>query len=138
MSRELGKKLHYAQIALAIIGLLSSLYLSYSAAFNVQVACPTTGVINCANVLSSQYAKIFGVPNGYLGVLFFIAVLGLIYLKKQEPLALLNAVGAGFVAYFLYAEYLIGSICIYCTLVHICTICLLAISVYELRGATGT
>ena len=133
-ARDLGKKLWCARIALAIIGLLSSIYLSYSAAFDVQVACPTTGIIDCGAVLNSVYAKTFGIPNGYLGVLFFAAVLALIYLKRPELLAALNAIGIGFVIYFVHAEYVLGSICIYCTIVHICTVALLAISVYELGG----
>jgi uncharacterized membrane protein len=133
-ARDLGKRLWYARIALAIIGLLSSVYLSYSAAFDVQVACPTAGVINCGAVLNSVYAKTFGIPNGYLGVLFFAAVLALIYLKRAEPLAVLNAIGIGFVIYFVHAEYVLGSICVYCTIVHICTAALLAISLYEISG----
>lgn len=131
---ELGKRLAYTRIAIAIIGLLASIYLAYSATFNVPVACPTGQLINCDAVLGSIYAKTSGIPNGYLGVAFFIAVLALVYFRKPEPLALLNAAGMGFVAYFLYAEYLIGSICIYCTIVHACTLALLLISVYELRG----
>ncbi len=133
-ARELGKRLSQARIALAIIGLLASIYLSYSAAFDVPVACPTVGILNCGSVLSSVYANTFGIPNGYLGVLFFLGVFVLIYLKKPAPLAALNAIGIGFVLYFIRAEYVLGSICIYCTLVHICTIALLAISIYEIGG----
>lgn len=133
-TRELSKKLAYARIAFVLIGLITSLYLAYSATFNMPVACPKGQFIDCASVLSSPYAKTFGVPNGYLGVLFFLAVLAFVYLKRAELLALLNALGMGFVIYFLYAEYMVGSICLECTLVHICTVALLLISLYEIGG----
>ncbi|MDE1855512.1 MAG: vitamin K epoxide reductase family protein [Candidatus Micrarchaeota archaeon] len=133
-TREIGRRLAYARILIALIGLVTSAYLAYTGTFNLPVACPEGQFINCAGVLGSVYAKTFGIPNGYLGVAFFLAVLALVYLKRPEYLALLNAAGMGFVAYFLYAEYLIGSICLYCTLVHLCTLALLVISVYELRG----
>ncbi|MDE1874331.1 MAG: vitamin K epoxide reductase family protein [Candidatus Micrarchaeota archaeon] len=134
-ARKLSNRLSLARIAIVVVGLLSSVYLAYSATFNVPVACPTTQLINCDAVLGSAYANTFGVPNGYLGIAFFLAVLALIYLKKPEPLALLNAAGIAFVAYFIYAEYRIGSICLYCTLVHVCTLALLAISLYEISGS---
>ncbi len=138
MARDLGKNLSRARIIIALIGLATSVYLALIATFGISAACPAGQIINCDAVLGSAYARTFGVPNGYLGIAFFIAALALIYLKKTEPLVLVNAVGSGFVAYFVYAEYMIGSICIYCTLVHICTLLLLAISLYELRGAKGT
>jgi len=133
-ARTLGIGLSRARIVLAVLGLLSSVYLSYSAAFNVAVACPTMGLLNCESVLSSQYASTFGIPNGYLGVIFFAAVLLLVRMKKPAYLAALNAIGMGFVLYFVRAEYLLGSICVYCTLVHVCTAALLLISLYEIGG----
>jgi len=133
-AKEFGKTLAYTRIVIAAIGLLTSAYLAIIATFNVPAACPNIGPISCETVLSSSYAKIFGAPNGYLGIAFFLIVLSLIYLNKPEYLALFNAVGIGFVIYFVYAEYRIGSICPYCTLVHACVLALLALSVYELRG----
>ena len=133
-AKELSRRVAYSRMAIAAIGLLTSIYLALAATFSITVACPAGQFINCDAVLGSVYAKTFGIPNGYLGIGFFLLVLALIYLRKPEYLVLLNAAGAGFVAYFIYAEYLIGSICIYCTLVHVCTIALLAISIYEISG----
>ncbi len=118
-------------LTIAIIGLLISVYLTiirYSSA--LPLACPNKGIINCANVLNSQYSTILGVPNAVLGMLFFIAEILVIlkYFGKEEML-LLNGIGIIFVAYFMLAEYVLGSICLFCTGVHISVIALLLISI---------
>ena len=132
--RELSKRIAYLRLAIAATGLLASIYLAVLAVFSLAPACPTGQLVNCENVLTSAYSKTFGIPNGFLGIGFFLVVLALVYMRKAEHLALFNAIGIGFVAYYVYAEYLIGSICIYCTLAHVCALALLIISVYELRG----
>lgn len=126
-------KLNAQKVALAIaaIGLLISIYLTiirYSSI--LPLACPDKGVIDCANVLNSQYSVIFGVPNAVLGLVFFIVDLYVIkkYFGKEEML-LVNAIGLVFVIYYMLAEYTLGSICIFCTGVHICVITLLIISI---------
>ena len=125
-----GSRLRTAAYAIGAIGLLISIYLvlvTYSAA---PLVCPDKGVINCENVLTSQYAKIFGVPNVLLGIVFFVAELAAIKLYfGKDQLIVYNALGIAFVAYYIFAEYMVGSICIFCTGVHICVLSLLLISI---------
>ena len=127
--RELGRRLVYARYALAAIGLALSVYLAF---FDTSVLCPNTGVLDCGKVLASSYATIFGIPNGYYGIVFFALVIVLAYLHKRGALVAVTTIGVGFVAYLVHAEYVLGSICLYCTGVHIVAIGLFLVSVHEL------
>ena len=118
-------------LAIAVIGLLISIYLTilrFSSLLPLE--CPDKGIIDCANVLNSQYSTILGIPNVLLGMAFFVVDIFVImkYFGKEEML-LVNGIGMAFVLYFILAEYVLGSICIFCTGVHLCIIALLIISI---------
>ena len=118
-----------AALAMSVIGIVISAYLTLIRYTSTPVACPDTGIINCGTVLSSQYSTIFGVPNAVLGIVFF--AIEIIFVYKyfgREQMLLLNGVGLAFVLYFISTEYVLKAICIYCTAVHLCVIGLLAIS----------
>ncbi len=118
-------------LAIAVIGLLISVYLTILRFSSIlPLECPDKGIIDCANVLNSQYSTILGIPNAVLGMVFFIVDIFVIarYFGKEEML-LVNGIGAVFVLYFIMAEYVLGSICIFCTGVHLCIIALLIISI---------
>ncbi len=119
-------------LILSIIGLAISIYLTLYHYFpSVPLACSNSGIINCANVLNSQYAFIFGLPVALYGIVFFIIEIVFLFAsKKGITLFVWNIIGLGFVIYFLYSEYKVGNICEYCTIVHIIVIALLASSVY--------
>ena len=64
--------------------------------------------------------------------MLFVAQLAVILvLKNNDAFIILGGIGLAFVAYFLYSEYKVGSICEYCTLVHICTLALFIIAVMQ-------
>lgn len=128
--RQLGRRLVYARYLLAAVGLVVSAYL----ALYTNVLCPSNGLLNCDKVLTSSYSVIFGIPNGYYGIAFFAIVLALAYLRRPGALIVVTAAGIGFVAYLVHAEYLLGAICLYCSVVHLMTVCLFLISLYELGG----
>ncbi|MHB1830744.1 MAG: vitamin K epoxide reductase family protein [Candidatus Micrarchaeaceae archaeon] len=123
-------KVKQVALAIAIIGLMISSYLTLTRYTSLSLACPDTGVINCANVLSSQYSTIFGIPNAVLGIVFFAIDAFVIwrYFGKDQMI-IINGVGLAFVLYYITAEFLLKSICIYCTGVHICVLALLSISI---------
>ena len=80
-------------------------------------------------MLTSQYAYILGIPVAVLGIFFFVAELAvLLALKNNDYFIMLSGIGMAFVFYYIYSEYRVGSICIYCTGVHICTLVLLLLS----------
>jgi uncharacterized membrane protein len=125
------QQLYYFSIFFTAVGLIVSVYLTIVHYYpSVPLVCSTTGIINCNNVLTSQYSVILGIPLAVLGVVFFLAELAVILiLKNNEAFIMLSGIGLAFVAYGIYSEYAVGSICEYCTTVHFCTIALFIIAV---------
>jgi uncharacterized membrane protein len=62
--------------AIAVLGALDTAYLTLVefSVFKEAAFCPTEGMINCQAVLSSQYAKVAGVPLSLFGCLAYIAI----------------------------------------------------------------
>lgn len=128
-------------IILSIIGLVISLYLTlYHYDSQIPLECPTRGIINCESVLNSSYAYLLGLPLALYGLAFFVLEFVVIWLENKEIMALYNAMGIGFVFYFIYSEALIGSICIYCTFVHVIVVILFIFGIYDIikKENTGT
>ena len=120
-------------IFFAVVGLIVSIYLTLVHYFPaVPLACSESGVINCENVLTSQYALILGIPVAVYGIAFFVAeLIAILFIKNNDYFLALSGIGIAFVGYFIYAEYMVKSICIYCTTVHICTLALLIIAIMQ-------
>lgn len=118
---------------IGVLGLLVAIYLTLYHYAGIPLVCSEQGVINCNSVLNSSYAILFGVPIAVYGVIFFMVELAVIHLagKKKDWVVLYNTLGLGFVAYLLYAEYMLGEICIYCTAIHIITLALFILSFFE-------
>lgn len=125
---------------LALAGLVAAAYLSYEhATGSTSLACPNTGRINCAKVTTSTYSAFLGVPVAYLGVVFF-AVMAVLtsppaWRTDVRPVAWARGVGVVggllFVLYLVFAElYEIGSICLWCTSVHVITLLLFGVVVF--------
>jgi uncharacterized membrane protein len=134
--------LQVTSMVLAVIGLAISAYETY-AHFNGNklAGCPTgTGTFNCAAVITSSQSMVFGViPVAILGLAFYVVAVPLFspwgwraQWRAVHQLRLASAiVGMGFVMYLIYAELQIGSICEYCTGVHIVTFLLFCITVFS-------
>ncbi|MDE1870486.1 MAG: vitamin K epoxide reductase family protein [Candidatus Micrarchaeota archaeon] len=116
------------QVALALLGLLISIYLTISHYFSaLPVYCPTVGVVDCGAVLSSSFATILGIiPSSSLGIVFFLIFIYLVLKRKSEDALYWNVIGFIFLFYFWYAEFVLGKICLYCTAIHLIVIVLLA------------
>lgn len=124
-----------AQYVLAVIGLSISIYLTLYHYAGVPLVCSNSGIIDCASVLNSQYAFVFGVPIAAFGIIFFVVEFAVLYLSNLDAILIWNLIGIGSVAYFIDIERLVGKICIWCTGVHVTVLLLLAISVYEVWKA---
>lgn len=133
-----NKKLNNWAFLFAGIGLLISIYLTITHYYpSVPLVCSTHGFIDCNNVLNSQYAIILGVPMAVMGIVFFLAEFFVIlFIKDNDFFIALGGVGLAVVAYALFSEYAVGSICEYCTGVHVCTIALFYIA--YLKGKNKT
>jgi len=134
--------LQVTSLVLAVVGLAISAYETY-AHFNGNrlAGCPTgSGTFNCSAVITSSQSMVFGVlPVAILGLAFYVAAVPLFSpwawraqwrLVHQVRLASMIA-GMGFVMYLIYAELQIGSICEYCTGVHVVTFLLFCITVFS-------
>jgi uncharacterized membrane protein len=134
--------------ALALAGLGVSIYLTIAHFSDTALAgCKeTTGAINCTKVTTSpqSYVAITGsgilhLPVAVLGLGFYLTAVVLMspwawrapwrWLHMARLASLV--VGVGFVLYLLYAElFTIGSICLYCTSVHVITFVLFVLTVF--------
>lgn len=121
-------------VLFCLLGIADSIYLTiahYST--KVILACPSTGIINCAKVTTSSYSVVFGIPAPVLGLVFFTFML-ILQLPKlwSSPNAsirmarlLFSIAGLCTVFWFVYVEFhKLNAICLYCTGVHILTFCL--------------
>ena len=127
----------WTTLVLSIAGLAVASYLTYEHfTAGTTLACPNTGVVNCAKVTSSQYSKVFGIPVALLGLAFFAGMTALSLppmwrTSSPWPSRLrLTAVAVGviFVCYLIWAElFQIDAICLWCTVVHALTLVLFAL-----------
>jgi uncharacterized membrane protein len=124
-------------LALAAAGFGISLYLTIAHFVGTQaLVCSDNGLINCTKVTTSAQSHFLGMPVAVLGLAFYVLMLAL-----NLPMAWRSAdrrvhlvrlagviVGIAFALYLVSAELLIiGSICIWCTAVHIVTFLLFVV-----------
>lgn len=112
-------------IALAIVGIFIAGILSYSSALHVEVPCRADAVTNCAAVTESPAGKLAGIPVAYLGLLAYMAILGLGVMRNRVTSKnWQNVTKAGFwltgvgLAFSLYLQTVsisqIGQLCAWC------------------------
>jgi uncharacterized membrane protein len=120
-------------LALALLGICIAFYDSY-ALFNGQALWCPPPINGCNEVASSPYARIFDLPVGYYGVVYYLYMAGLAVLLAFDPFsralrfAALGyaALGVGFSIYFLVLQVaFIHAFCIYCLGSAITTVLLL-------------
>ena len=143
--------LQVTSTVLAVLGLAISAYETY-AHYNGNhlLGCPSGagGTFNCAAVITSSQSMVFNVlPVAVLGLAFYVfavvifspwawqfkgATVGPWRITGRDVnIVRLGSVivGMGFVMYLIYAEFQIGSVCEYCSGVHIVTFLLFCITV---------
>ena len=129
--------IQYVMFALAFVGLLDALFLSYTRYVGINMPCPLTGN-GCMSVAASPYSVLFGIPLAYIGVLFYTTVLFLLLTHIESRLEFVKRlivivafVGLLASLYFLYVQaFLIGSFCIYCLLSALISFVLALLSVF--------
>jgi uncharacterized membrane protein len=126
---------------LALAGLGVSIYLTIAHFTEATLAgcSEKSGLVNCTKVTTSAQSYVFGIPVAVLGLAFFVFAVAIMSpwawrsTRREVHLARLASVvvGIGFVIYLLYAElFIIGSICLYCTSVHVITFLLFALTMF--------
>lgn len=137
-----GGGLPLATLIVSVLGLGVSVYMTFEHfTQNSSLACPATSTLNCAKVTTSPQSYLFGqhwLPVAVLGLafyLFMVAINSPWGWRAHQPLVhwarLVSViVGIVFVLYLIYAElFLINSICLYCTAVHVLTFALFGLIV---------
>ena len=139
--------LQLTSTVLAVLGLAISAYETY-AHYNGNhlLGCPSGagGTFDCAAVITSSQSMVFNVfPVAVLGLAFYVFAVviftpwawqfrgaGFITSRGVDIVRLGSLiVGMGFVMYLIYAEFQIGSVCEYCSGVHVVTFLLFCITV---------
>ena len=131
--------LQVATFVLALAGLGVSIYLTIAHFTESSLAgCSESGLVNCTKVTTSPQSYVFGIPVAVLGLAFFLFAAAIMspwaWQASRREIHLLRmaslVVGIGFVLYLIYAElFIIGSICLYCTSVHVITFVLFVLTV---------
>ena len=134
----------YILLALAMVGLGDTLYLSYFQYLNLVPSCAIGG---CEVVLTSEYSKFFGVPWSYIGLVYYAYLFCLALLLTIDPRSFglrLGAVlysGIG-VLYSIWAIFyiqltLLEALCQYCVITAIVTLLAFGTSLWHWRATRG-
>jgi uncharacterized membrane protein len=131
----------WAMIVLALVGLMDSAYLAYLSS-SPPTSCPVGefSIFSCNEVIYSQYAHVYGISVAMLGLGWFILALGLILVAWRNArliyvVLVWSVLGAVGVAGFVYTEiFLLGSICLLCTIAHVMGLAILALSMAYIRA----
>ena len=131
--------LQLTTFALALAGLGVSIYLTIAHfTESTLLGCSESGLVNCTKVTTSAQSYVFGIPVAVLGLAFYLFLAAIMspwaWRAARREVHLLRlaslVVGIGFVLYLIYAELIIiGSICLYCTSVHVITFVLFVLTV---------
>ena len=134
--------LQIVTFAVALAGLGVSIYLTIAHfTESALIGCSESGLVNCTKVTTSPQSYAFGIPVAVLGLAFYVFAVAMMspwawqWQWHRREIALIRlasvVVGIGFVIYLLYAElFLIDSICLYCTSVHVLTFVLFGLTVF--------
>jgi uncharacterized membrane protein len=132
-------------LLIALVGLAVSSYLTVEHyAASTVLACPENSVINCAKVTTSSYSEIGPVPVALLGAIYFLVMTALCTpmawrVRQLDRLRIAGA-AAGVVSslYLVWAElFRLDAVCLWCTVVHVSTLALLAAVLWTTTGRTA-
>jgi uncharacterized membrane protein len=140
-----------SMVAIALVGIGISIYLTTIHFTHTPAVCTVTGIINCSNVLKSSYSVVPGttIPITIPGMLWFLvtgglALAGLVSIQRNqrepERLPLYQVLwatgGLAFVLYLIYDEFVqLHNICEWCTAVHILTLVTFILALYRFTGS---
>ena len=135
-----------SDLALVAVGIASYLTAAHYAD-PTALACPDTGIVNCALVTTSSWSIVLGVPLAVVGLVWAVAMAALTLpwvwrspARWVEGARLgLSGAGAAMVLYLVYVElFRIGAICLWCTAMHVTAVCLFGVVLAALAARTGS
>jgi uncharacterized membrane protein len=131
----------YFMLALALLGLAVAYYDAYSLYNGQQLWCPPP-INGCNQVANSPYARIYNLPVGYFGVVYYLYMFCLATLLAYDPFSrglrlgalIYSAIGVGFSIYFSYLQVtFIHVFCVYCLASAVITVLLLIAAISRFR-----
>jgi uncharacterized membrane protein len=137
-----ARTLPYIMLALALVGIVDAFYDSYAIFNNQLLWCPPP-IDGCNTVANSPYARIFGVPLGYYGLIFYLHMFAMAALLAFEPFSrglhlgtiVYTATGVSFSLYFMYIQFtFIHAFCIYCLISAALTLLLFIAALAHIRA----
>ena len=118
----MDKRLKQITIALAILGLLVSIYMTIYKITSNDNMCLGSG--DCSTVNASRYAEVNGIPVALIGVLGYAAIIGIHWLERKNEffedngsmiLFGISLIGFLFTLWLVYVEIaLIKALCPFC------------------------
>lgn len=136
-------------LVFGLVGLISAFVLSIEKVHllenpNATLSCSINVVLNCASVMQTWQASLFGFPNSFIGLMAYsvvvtLAVAGLLGVRFPRPFMFVAQIGFGLglvFAYWLFFQsvYVIQVLCPWCSFVTFATTILFdALLRYNLR-----
>lgn len=128
-------------IAATFIGLGDTLFLSY---YHLLGIVPTCAIGGCEIVLSSPYATPLGVPFAYIGLVYYMYMLGLAILLAVDPRS--HGLRFGMLAYAtigllcsigfeLFQYFVIHALCMYCAISAVTTLILFCLALWHWKNS---
>jgi uncharacterized membrane protein len=142
MSTLTERRVPGAMLALALLGLAVAFYDSYVIYNGGLLWCPPP-INGCNEVAASPYARIFRLPVGYFGVVYYFYAFALAALLALDPISpalrwgavLYAALGVAFSAYFMVLQVgYIRAFCVYCLVSALTTVLLAVAATVHLRA----
>lgn len=131
----------FLMLFFAAIGIADAFYDSYSIYAGQMLWCPPP-IDGCNTVANSPYARIFGIPLGNLGVIFYLYMFALAALLLLDPFSrglrlgalIYTALGVSGSIYFMYIQLAyIHAFCIYCLVSAVLTLLLVITAIRHFR-----
>ena len=132
----------FLMLVFAAIGIGDAFYDSYSIYTGQMLWCPPP-IDGCNTVANSSYARIFGIPLGNLGVVFYLYMFALAALLLVDPFSrglrlgalIYTALGVVGSIYFMYVQFAyIHAFCIYCLVSAVLTLLLVVVAIWHFRA----
>ncbi len=116
------KWLYRVSVALVVLGLVVSIYMTIYKVLNADAMCLGSG--DCSTVNASRYSEVNGIPVALIGVLGYLAILATHYFEKRNryvgqngPLMIFGMALTGFLftIWLIYVEVaLLKALCPFC------------------------
>ena len=131
-------------LALALVGIAVAFYDAYQLYNGQPLWCPPP-INGCNEVANSPYARIFNLPVGYFGVVYYLYMFGVAALLASDPFSralrfgalAYSALGVCFSIYFMYLQIaFIHAFCIYCLVSALTTLLLFVAALSHVRATS--